>query len=296
MTKNSRIILLDVGGTFVKSALGISGKGAVGGTFASTPIASDGSAEEIEEAFREAVGVQARRAAEEGYAIEAVCAAIPGPFDYHSGTFLMKHKFASVYGKTFREILADVIDPDTRLGFVHDVNGALLGALTLHPELSEGNVALSTFGTGLGFAYSKDGEVQEDENGSPAVKIWNMPYRDGILEDYASRRAILRFYSERGGQLAEGEDVKEIAAKARKGDAAACEAFEEAAVHYVDGAGSVISRLGIRHILFGGQISKSFDLMEATIKSGLGEGIGISVLEDIQGTVLAGAASLTETN
>ena len=88
MTKNSRIVLLDVGGTFVKSSLGISGKGAVEGTFMTIPISSDGTAEEITAAFREAVSGQIRRAEEEGYAIDAVCAAIPGPFNYKEGIFL----------------------------------------------------------------------------------------------------------------------------------------------------------------------------------------------------------------
>lgn len=292
MTRNSRIILLDVGGTFIKSALGISGEGAVEGTFTSTPIASDGTAEEIRQAFREAVGLQKRRAEEGGYAVEAVCAAIPGPFDYHKGIFLMKHKFAAVYGCPFREMLGDTIGPDTRLGFAHDVNGALLGALTRNAGLRSGNVALVTLGTGLGFAYSKEGKVQENETGSPEKNLWDIPYGDGILEDCISRRAILRLFAEKGGILGEGEDVKEIAEKARNGNEAALEAFREAAGHFVSGAGELISGLGVRHLLFAGQIAKSFDLMEPVIKAGLGEGIEVSVLDDIQGTVLTGTAAL----
>ena len=44
--------------------------------------------------------------------------------------------------------------------------------------------------------------------------------------------------------------------------------------------------------MFAGQIAKSFDLMEKEIREGLGDSISISVHEDIQGTVLIGAASL----
>ena len=198
MRSNSRIVLLDVGGTFVKSSLGIAGKGAVEGSFVIVPISSDGSAEEIETSFREAVSVQVERAQEAGLSVEAVCAALPGPFDYEKGVFLMKHKFASVYGRSFRGILGDVIGPEVRLAFVHDVNGALLGALTADDSLRKGNVAISTFGTGLGFAYSVDGVIQKSETGSPAVNLWNAPYEDGILEDYISRRAILRHYDRLG--------------------------------------------------------------------------------------------------
>ena len=292
MTLNNRIILLDVGGTFVKSSLGIAAQGAVEGTFDSTPMSSDGTAEEIESSFRAAVAGQMKRAEESGYAIDAVCVVMPGPFNYKEGIFLMKHKFASVYGRSFRDILGDVIGPQVRLAFAHDVNGALNGALTLRPELKSGVVAMSTLGTGLGFAYAVDGVVVESETGSPARNLWNMPYGEGILEDYVSRRAILRMYAELGGTLAEGEDVKEIADKARGGDVNALEAFRSAGRHYVAGAKDMIMELGISHLLFAGQIAKSFDLMEKEIKNGLGEGVNVSVVEDIQGTVLVGIASL----
>lgn len=290
--KNNRIILLDVGGTFVKSSLGIAGKGAVEGTFDSTPMSSDGSAEEIETSFRTAVAGQMKRAEESGCTVDAVCVVMPGPFNYKEGIFLMKHKFASVYGRTFREVLGDVIGTDMRLAFAHDVNGALTGALTINPELKKGTVAMSTLGTGLGFSYAKDGIVQESVTGSPARDLWDVPYEGGILEDYISRRAIIRFYSELGGTLAEGEDVKEISEKARKGDEKALEAFRSAGRHYVAGAKGLIEELGISHLLFAGQIARSFDLMEGVIREGLGEDVKVSVVDDIQGTVLVGIASL----
>ena len=292
MRSNTRIILLDVGGTFVKASLGISGKGAVEGSFTHTPISSDGTAEEIQYAFRTAVGGQMEKAAEEGYEVSAVCVAIPGPFNYRDGVFMMKHKFAAVYGRSFREILGDVVPSDVRLAFIHDVNGALLGALTADPSLRMGNVAISTFGTGLGFAYAENGKVMESETGSPAKGLWDLPYMGGRLEDYVSRRAILRFYAELGGRLSEGEDVKEISVRARSGEEKALEAFRLAGRHYAAGAKDLIASLNIRYLLFAGQIAKSFDLMEDEIRKGLGEEIGISVLEDIQGTVLIGAASL----
>lgn len=292
MRSNARIVLLDVGGTFVKSSLGIAGQGAVEGTFETIPILSDGTAQEIEASFKDAVSLQVRRAQEAGHTVEAVCAALPGPFDYAQGVFMMKHKFASVYGRSFREILGDVIGPQVRLAFVHDVNGALLGALTADESFRKGNVAISTFGTGLGFAYAVDGVIQKSPTGSPAVNLWNAPYEGGILEDFVSRRAILRFYDRMGGVLQPGEDVKEIAAKARTGDMKAQEAFRTAARHYVCGARQTLENLGVRHLFFAGQIARSFDLMEEEIRKGLPEKVQISVLDDIQGTVLVGVTSL----
>ena len=292
MTKSNRIVLLDVGGTFIKSALGIAGKGALEGTFMSTPMSSAGTAGEITEAFRNAVSGQIRRAELEGFAIEAVCAAIPGPFDYEKGVFLMKHKFAAVYGLSLREILGDVIAPQTRLAFIHDVNGALLGALTADPSLREGNVAMITLGTGLGFTHAVDGKVQKSETGSPAKGLWNAPYNGGILEDYVSRRGILRLYAELGGKLAEGEDVKEISLRARKGEREALEAFSMVGRHLAAGSSQLIADLNIRQIIFGGQISRSFDLIEISLREGLPEHVKVGVSADIEGLVLVGAAAL----
>ena len=292
MHTKSNLILLDVGGTFIKAALGFTRKGAAEGTFTSTPISSDGSEEEITNAFREAVGGQMKQAQEKGFNIEAVCVAIPGPFDYNNGIFQMKHKFAAVYGKSFREILGDMISPEVRLAFVHDVNGALLGALTSMPELQESTVALATFGTGLGFSYAVNGTIQVAENGSPATSLWNRPYGEGILEDYVSRRGILKTYARLGGVLKDGEDVKEIADLARQGDCKALETFKETGRHFVQGTESMIRELGITSLLFAGQIARSFDLMEEEVRNGLGEGVKLAVLGDIQGTVLVGVASL----
>ena len=204
----------------------------------------------------------------------------------------MKHKFAAVYGVSFREILGDVIAPETRLAFVHDVNGALLGALSTDPSLREGNVAMVTLGTGLGFTYAIDGEVQISETGSPAKGLWDAPYMGGILEEYVSRRGILRLYAEQGGVLGEGEDVKEVSIRARSGEEAALKAFSLAGSHLAAGAAQLISDLGIRQIIFGGQISRSFDLMEESLLKGLPEGVNVKASSDIEGLVLVGASAL----
>lgn len=292
MTQNSCIILLDVGGTAVKSALGASGEGALEGTFASTPMPSGGNREEISAAFREAVNGRAKKAESMGMTVAGISLAIPGPFDYNNGVFLMKHKFASVYGLSLRELLGDIVPQDTRMAFMHDVNCALLGELLNDPASTEGNVALVTLGTGLGFTHAVNGKVQIGKSGSPAQGLWDAPYKDGILEDYVSRRGIIRLYKESGGELQEGMDVKEIADLARGGDAKAAGAFREAGRIFGTAAKGILAELDIRKVLFGGNISRSFDLIEPGIREVLGEAPALETLSDISGAVMRGAASL----
>ena len=263
MKTTLRNLTLDVGGTFVKCSDG-----------REVPIDSSGSREGIIASLRTAVG--------DTDGLESVGVCIPGPFDYREGIFLMKHKFAAVFGESFRSLAG--IPEGVRMSYVHDVVAPLAGILRLHPETREGVVALVTLGTGLGFSHAVDEEVQTTELLSPSVSLYNLPYRDGVLEDYVSRRGILKAY----GKPAEG-DVSGIARKARSGDKDAKEAFLSCGRSLAEGAGDLFRELNIRHIFFGGQISKSFDLIEPALKEALPD-IRMSEIKDFEEAVMAGTA------
>ena len=170
------ILLLDVGGTFIKCSDG-----------REIPINSDGSREEISRSFAEAVGAFIDNPARTDNV--GIAVAIPGPFDYERGIFLMKHKFAAVYGDNFRDVAG--IPSGIELRFTHDVNCMLSGEMRYGNGREYSRVALVTLGTGLGFAMSIDGHILKNETGSPLVSIFGIPYRDGILEDYASKRGFI---------------------------------------------------------------------------------------------------------
>ncbi|MBO6095835.1 MAG: ROK family protein, partial [Bacteroidales bacterium] len=106
----TRTILLDVGGTFIKRPDG-----------QMFPIDSHGSSEAIAKALATAIGPM------DG--LSGIGVAIPGPFDYQQGVFLMEHKFASVYGRSFRELVN--IPEKVHLVFHHDVNAVLLGSVKM---------------------------------------------------------------------------------------------------------------------------------------------------------------------
>ena len=257
----TKTILLDVGGTFIKCSDG-----------RKVPVDSDGGVENISSAFKESVGNTG--------GLKSIGVCIPGPFDYRRGIFLMKHKYAAVYGLSFRELAG--IPASVSLHFVHDVNAPLMGLLAIHPALRKGTVALVTLGTGLGFSYAVDGEVKMNENLGPALSLYNHPFRDGILEDYVSRRALLRSY----GKPLPG-DVKELSDLAREGDEKARKAFLDAGKAFAEGAGPLLEELGIKTVFFGGQIAKSFDLMRPAAEPLL-PGIELLVVDDYGNATLKG--------
>lgn len=239
MNGRKRRILLDVGGTFIKCDDG-----------RSVPVDSGGDRASVATSLREAVGECAPG--------DLVAVAIPGPFDFGNGTFLMKHKFASVYGERFQDVAGIPEGVDVR--FIHDVNCMLLGELVSGAGKGYRNVALVTLGTGLGFSMAIDRKILQAPSGSPAVSIYARPFRDGILEDYVSKRGILRMYELFGGSA--GCTVKEVARRASLGEIAALGAFRQVAEILALSIRDVLQENRIECLLFGGQISHAFPFMQ----------------------------------
>ena len=274
-------ILLDVGGTFIKCSDG-----------REIPIDSAGKRDSIVESLRTAVGDASE-----------VAVAIPGPFDYDRGIFLMKHKFAAVYGERFEDLVK--ISPRASLGrddnsvisseveksrfvFIHDVNAMLLGEMASGAGKGYDRVALVTLGTGLGFAMSLDGKLNNNEMGSPAVPLWNRPYGKGILEDYVSKRGFLRGFPE-------GLTVKDLAMKANHGDSAALFRFADAGAVLAQSIAPILKEYRIECLLFGGQISRSFNLFGPAVRSGLAKVSSlkqISRVSDISSATFNGLKTL----
>ena len=257
-------ILLDVGGTFIKCSDG-----------RQVPVPSGGTAESISDALKEAIYVS------EGPVEVGV--AIPGPFDYRKGIFLMKHKFASVYGMSFFELTGL---PVGSARFIHDVNAVLEGAIALR-GLQGRNVALVTIGTGLGFSYSIKGKVQCGPMLSPARSLYNLPYGDGILEDVVSARGILAAYARRSGIGA--ESAYEVAMRAYSGEIEAQEVYNGVGEALADVLPTLFDELGIDTLLMAGQIAKSMNLFDRPIRNALE---GIPIERAPEGAVFKGIESL----
>ena len=232
-------------------------------------------------AFAEAVrsGTEALGKNDRMFAGIGIC--IPGPFDYGKGIPLMKHKFLSIYGMSLKDFFRSLpqTGPDMPVGFIHDVNAALLG------EMSRGNAAgypdsaLVTLGTGLGFAFSRAGRIMVNEKGSPLCPIYSIPYRDGILEDYVSKRGFLKAYREISGKSADPSlTVADIGAMAAEGDPAALETFSSVGEILASALKPKLVENRIGCLLLGGQISRSFRFMERALKAGLS---GVSCLKTV---------------
>ena len=244
------LILLDIGGSYIKCADG-----------RNIPVPSQGSREEICTALREAVGLQGQAW------VEGIGVAIPGPFDFGQGIFLMKHKYAAVYGERFASLAG--IPEGIPVRYMHDVNAPLAGAIRM---MGLKDAALVTLGTGLGFSYALDGKVQENEAGSPALSLWKEPWNGGILEEWVSARAVSGTYTRLSGLPC--SSARDVSLKAAAGDPHALEAYARVGETLGQALSPILQQLGIRTLLMGGQVSRSLPLMESPLRKSLPE-IGI---------------------
>ncbi|MCI1640101.1 MAG: ROK family protein [Bacteroidales bacterium] len=265
-------LLLDIGGTFIKACLA-DGKGTlIPGSFFSVPMDSAGKADVIIKSLTDSIRQGYDIAGKSGYGISGIGIAIPGPFDFEGGIPLMKHKFAAVYGRPLREIIygCGIVATGTPVLFMHDVISMLSGEMLYGNATGYGNSAIVALGTGLGFACCIDGKIRYSPMKSPAYPIYNLPYKDGILEDYVSKRGFIKNYGIISGKVPDtGLTVEDIGKMAENGDEAALETFGAVGSIIAANLKEFLKSKDIRCLLFGGQISKSFRYMKDSLDKGL---------------------------
>ena len=265
---NRCFLLLDVGGTFVKSVVATLQGELLPNTETSVPINSDGTREEIERSFATVVANGRAIAEYNGYLLAGVGVAFPGPFDYNTGISYMTHKFAALEKVSMKDFFHSLLDigEDMPVVFMHDVTAAVMGEMSFGAAQGYKNVAVVTLGTGLGFSHTIDGEIQFSPVGSPAVSIYNRPYRDGVLEDYASKRGFLRSDAEVcGSELPSNLTVAMIGGLCAEGDKEALQSFYNVGEILATELKPLLEEYNIECLLFGGQISRSFRFFEPAI-------------------------------
>lgn len=265
---NKCFLLLDVGGTFVKSVVATFDGELLPNTETSVPINSDGTRLEIEQSFATVVANGKSIAEYNGYVLAGVGIAFPGPFDYNTGVSYMTHKFAALNELSVKDFFHSLpeIGANMPVVFMHDVTAAVQGELCFGAARGYKNVAVVTLGTGLGFSHTVDGEIQYSALGSPAVSIYNRPYRDGVLEDYASKRGFLRSYAEvRGEENPANLTVAMIGGMCGEGNKEALQSFYNVGDILATELKPLLEEFNIECLLFGGQISRSFAYFEPAI-------------------------------
>jgi glucokinase len=282
-----QLLTFDVGGSHVAGAicdleeLRLSTRG-------SFPVDCNGPEEEFYGAVQKLTAQILKDASVPPSELAGMSFAFPGPFDYGEGVSHMTHKFASLEGKSLRAIFASRfgLEP-ARIRFVNDADAFLLGELSQVPSAQLGKSVGITLGTGVGSAFAIGGEIVRIAEGVPREgEIWNLRWKNGIVEDAISTRAIQGAYERRTG---ERRSVREIAERCASDDDAR-KVFEEFGATLGEVMSKAMAGFHPATVIFGGAISRSASWFLPYAKSSFDDSIDLRISTLFEDAALLGAA------
>ena len=284
---NRYYVLIDAGGTYIKSIILNRAKEVVPHSNSVTKIDSLGSREYILESITQIIQKYIVRIAEYGK-LDGIAFSFPGPFDYKNGISLMDHKYQRILGINLRkEMISRLKLPkDFHVLFEEDSVAFIKGEIGSDNFHGINRIIGITLGTGLGSAFMAEGTIVKNGPSVPVFgELWDFPDGNGILEDSISSRAIMKIYRDVSGISEEKKsdlDVEKIAAMAKSGDVNSIRSFNE--------FGRIMGKKLKIHaenfqaecLIVGGQIAKSFELFSGPLEKELSSVITIKRIMQAQ--------------
>ncbi|OCT14717.1 hypothetical protein A8709_11075 [Paenibacillus pectinilyticus] len=262
------ILAFDVGGTQIKAAAVSEGM-IIGPTVAHYESRAELSAEGMVHHFVSVVQDVISKLDRDHPLINGLGMAFPGPFDYKNGISLIQGlgKFDALYGLPVGKLLEEALRanplvkerlaPGFRIIFENDA--ALFGlGEALHGEgQTSGRVVCLTIGTGLGSCFLEQGCLVQQRADVPANGwLYEVPYREGIADDYISKRGVIQLALELEMDVS-GRDVRDLANAAIAGEKNERQLFELFGRRMALILFPALTEFTPNKIVLGGQISKS---------------------------------------
>jgi glucokinase len=251
---------LEIGGTHVSAAL-LAPPWSVGRVHRSAVRADGTAVQVVEDLLHAAAALGTQPGARWGVAI-------PGPFDYAAGTgrFTGVGKFDALRGFALGEVLTRELGA-SEVVFVNDADAFGVGEWRAGTTQGHDRALVLTLGTGVGSCFLDRGTPVDDGPDVPPEGRADLLTIDGApLEDTVSRRALLA----RAG-AAPGVDVRDLATRARAGDAALHALFTDAFTALGRALAPWVRRFGASLVVVGGAIAASWDLVAAPLRAGLSD-------------------------
>ena len=166
-------VLLDAGGTEIKSAA-FSDAGRRLDEIHSAPSRAREDRERILGNMLDVIAREKQVLEAGGYRLGTVGMAFPGPFDYPNGISHIRglDKYDAIDGVALEGALKsipgqDVLAPDVRFFFRHDVDSFALGTAAREPACAGGRTICLAIGTGTGSAFLEEGRLVKKGKGAP---------------------------------------------------------------------------------------------------------------------------------
>jgi glucokinase len=291
------MIGVDFGGTQIKAGL------VEAGQIVRSTVVATGAGAPPDEVLR---GISAAVRALEGTP-QSVGLAIPGEVDDHGRIWRLPN-VPGFEGVNIAQALSSELDCPVVVE--NDATSAALGERLFGHGRTRRSFLLVTLGTGVGAGLVISQKLHRGANGfagefghamiDQSASAWPCGCGlTGCVEAYAGTRALLRRHAELGGV---SHTVLDIAESARRGESSGIEAFQMMGRALGLGIAFVQNVLDLDAIVFSGGISRSFDLIEGSIREALRERAFAPPLAEVPLLVselgefagLIGAAHLTQ--
>ena len=287
---NRAILAVDAGGTSIKYSL-VSNDTLDQLTeehFFNMP--SSGTKEELMGTFAAVLEGAMEQSRKIDCTIASTAFSVPGPFDCKNGISLMPHKWAAVKGVCLPEEFEkmNILPPHIPTYFLHDVHAFLVGEKFFGAAANHTNTLGIIIGTGLGVGVWENNDLGLDENGNPVYSIFKRPFREGILEDYVSGRAIREAYRCVTGL---SHDAKTIEIAARNGDDVAKKVYRDMGTILGENIRDIVERHRIECIVVGGRVSLAFDLYQDALCEAVGHGVTAYASKLLESAAMRGVAA-----
>ncbi len=286
-------LCLDVGGTEIKAA----------------PVGTDGcllrplrhfpaKAKEAKETLLENFSAIFSALRMEGRETAGLRLAFPGPFDYARGICLLRglDKYDALYGINLRAAFASLTHTAPQdILFTNDASAFALGEMRFGPAQGARRALFVCIGTGCGSAFGADGALApEDTPGvPPSGYLYPVPFLNGRIDDYISRRGLLSLAQTHMGTAAHGLDVREISLRAQDGDAGAIQCFSAFGENLCAALLPFLGSFQPETVCLGGQITQSAALFAAPLKAAChARGIRLYTAQDTSVSTLRGLSAL----
>lgn len=264
-------VCLDVGGTYIKGAIFSHEFEKKYTEVHYYPSKSEAEKEEIIGNLEDIILDLTATFDSDEWRADKIAIAFPGPFDYEEGICLIEglSKFGKLHGVNLKEHLEKFIcQPehenlrDAAVFFKNDAEAFAYGE-NFFSKAHSG--AYFTIGTGFGSTFIENRKQVHGSRGVPENgMIFNVPFESGIIDDYCSARGLKHLASKYYISEIEG---KALSDQAKMGVEAAINVFSDFGKTLSQAIAPFIEAFSPEEIVFGGQISKSFEFFGPALKA-----------------------------
>ncbi|MEN8228769.1 MAG: ROK family protein [Bacteroidota bacterium] len=195
---------------------------------------------------------------------------VPGLVHKEQGIVYDVHNIPSWKEVHLRQILENEFQVPVCLD--NDSNCFALGEYRFGAYAGEDDFVGITLGTGMGAGIIKNGSLIPDANRCSG-EFGNIPYLDGIYENYCSGMFFAKEFDKNG---------EEVAIEASKGEKWALDAYHAFGMHLGNGIKTIQMAVDPRKIIIGGSLAKAKDLYEASMWKSISDTLFPSTLKNFR--------------